>query len=250
MDIFPAQCPPSRIVHERVPVQPRQQSLFDDVCGLIQPASILEIGSWMGASAMAWSQAATAANPGARVYCVDTWLGSVEHYLDTYGEWGIEKLAIGPYGPTFFDDFLWHVNSHGFADRILPFRADSQSALALFASRGLCFDVIYVDGAHDAYSVFKDVSNALKIVAPGGLICGDDFGWETVQDGLVLVAAIQRISCRIFVKGQDFILLREAPRALEEKLSALGYHRWHPLALNHLFRLPLAILRKLLGPRA
>ncbi|MCT0229502.1 class I SAM-dependent methyltransferase [Synechococcus sp. CS-1324] len=250
MNIFPGQCPPARILEQRVAPEPRQQSLFADVCSLIRPGSILEIGSWMGASAMAWCEAAIPLNADAKVYCVDTWLGSVEHYLNNEGawadgEWGFKRLAIEPYGPTFFDDFLWNVHANGYADQILPFRADSQSALSLFANQKLHFDVIYVDGAHDTYSVFKDVSNALKIVSPDGLICGDDFGWETVRDGLVLAAVVQRVPFRFLVKGQDFIVLRDRSSSLETEFIGLGYRRWHPLAPANLFRMPLAILRKL-----
>jgi len=41
---------------------------------------------------------------------------------------------------------------------------------AFFATNTQMFDIIFVDGLHDAVQVLKDVDNALKVLTPGGVI--------------------------------------------------------------------------------
>lgn len=96
-----------RIDRARFKAEQRTQPLFKNVASVVHPSSILEIGSWMGSSAVAWIEASSEYNPSSVVYCVDTWLGSVEHYLNQSGSsWGRDKLSIDDYGPNYFDDFL------------------------------------------------------------------------------------------------------------------------------------------------
>jgi predicted O-methyltransferase YrrM len=201
--------------------------LFGDVCSIVKPCSILEIGSWMGGSAIAWAKTSSEFQPNSAVYCVDTWLGSVEHFLSTCGDsWNIKKLSLSDYGPTFFDDFIRNIWDSGYQEKILPFRASSSSALPFFAREGLRFDVVYVDGAHDVYSVFQDITGALKIISKEGLICGDDFGWDSVRGGLALSALAHRKPLAIYVKEDDFVILNTSSSHHRQSLSQRSYARW------------------------
>lgn len=230
---FPARCPEPRISASRFEPEPRQQTLFDDVCSLVQPSTILEVGSWMGSSAIAWARSSLKHKPDAVIYCVDTWLGSVEHYLSTCGDdWNISKLSLGDYGPTFFDDFLRNVWDSGCQDRIIPFRADSSSALPFLFKEGLKFDVIYVDGAHDHHSVFRDVTEALRITTTKGIVCGDDFTWSSVRSGLYQAAICHESSLRFYTKKNDFVILNNADPSYSRRLMQWGYVPWGPSQLR------------------
>ncbi len=227
---FPSSCPQPRISHSKTRLKPRSQPLFGDICRLVKPSSILEVGSWMGASAIAWAEAASDVRSDAVVYCVDTWLGSVEHFLSSCGdEWNLDKLSLTDYGPTFFDDFLRNIWDSGFQDRILPFRAASSSALPFFAQQGLAFDVVYVDGAHDSHSVLTDVAGALQVTSEQGLVCGDDFGWSSVRNGLRFLALTHTKTLHIYVRGHDFVVLTGPRVDYGQSLVRLGYARWRPL---------------------
>jgi predicted O-methyltransferase YrrM len=229
MHPFPARCPEPRISESRSKADPRDQALFHDVCSLVKPESILEVGSWMGSSAIAWAHAASDYRPDSVVYCVDTWLGSVEHFLSSCGEtWNIEKLSLSEYGPTFFDDFLRNVWDYGLQDKIRPLRAASSSAMPYFAREGLQFDVVYVDGAHDFHSVCQDVSEALKLISPKGLVCGDDFWWGSVKAGLREVAVTHPSPLHIYEKLDDFVILTENSAEYEPILLKAGYSPWGP----------------------
>lgn len=247
MSVFPASCPHPRINKPRIRHEPREQALFGDICELNQPRAILEIGSWMGGSAIAWAQHATKYHGDAKIYCVDTWLGSVEHYLSTCGaEWSIERLSVGEYGPSFFDDFLYNIHANGYAHHILPFRADSSSALPFFASKGMQFDVVYIDGAHDAISVCRDVTNSLAVLSKDGMICGDDFGWLTVRDGLLLARLMHGNKLRVYFKNSDFIVFAEIQPHREEEAIKKGYSRWKP-GLARLLRQALSFPKRVLS---
>lgn len=42
-------------------------------------------------------------------------------------------------------------------------------------------DWIYIDGDHSYEGCLQDLENSLKIVKPGGLILGDDYGWPNAR---------------------------------------------------------------------
>jgi len=231
---FAPRCPEPKTSYSRTKAEPRQQTLFSDICSIVRPSSILEIGSWMGSSAIAWASASSEFQPDSVVYCVDTWLGSVEHYLNRGDSWNIENLALSDYGPTFFDDFLRNIWDSGYQDRIRPFRASSSSALPFFAREGLNFDVVYVDGAHDIHSVLQDVTGALKITSRKGLICGDDFVWTSVRAGLLLSALAHLSPLAFYVKGNDFVLLDASNSHYRQRLAQFGYARWRATGIKNL----------------
>ena len=42
-------------------------------------------------------------------------------------------------------------------------------------------DWIYIDGDHSYEGCLRDLENSLKVVKPGGLILGDDYGWPNAK---------------------------------------------------------------------
>jgi hypothetical protein len=187
----------------------------------------------MGSSAIAWVNAARKQNPVAQVFCVDTWLGSPEHYLwGTEGEWGQTALGLSERGPSFFDDFLANIHAAGLADAVSPMRATSSSALPYLKKLGERFDVIYVDGAHDAHSVFQDLHHSLELVSAGGIVCGDDFNWDSVRNGLRILALIRRREKLCFLALDNSVIILEAhSRQLQQELLERGYEAWRPFPL-------------------
>jgi predicted O-methyltransferase YrrM len=47
------------------------------------------------------------------------------------------------------------------------------------------FDIIYIDGDHTYDAVCEDLKAWYSKVRPGGIICGDDFGWEGVRKAVL-----------------------------------------------------------------
>ncbi|MFZ2444824.1 MAG: class I SAM-dependent methyltransferase [Syntrophobacteraceae bacterium] len=99
-------------------------------------AKIAEIGSFLGLSGliMAWTLY-TSGKFGARIYCVDTWEGSMEHQ-------SMEMIQKG----NFFDLYKRNISESGLATYFVPIRKDSVDASRDFPDRS--FDLIFIDGDH------------------------------------------------------------------------------------------------------
>ncbi len=123
--------------------------------------TILEIGSWVGDSARFFGMRAR------RVFAVDTWAGPVDthHYIL----------------PNLYQQFLSNIVHAGLTDVVVPVRMASLEAVMALDVRP---DVIYVDGDHSARAAYLDTVSWARRLAPGGLLCGDDYTWHTVQDGV------------------------------------------------------------------
>ena len=139
---------------------------------------IVELGTWKGASAI---QAANIVRDLGRrdvVICVDTWLGSPEHFH------GIPKRAGFP---TIYYEFLQNVVNHGHEGRILPIALPTLQAVevlrGVLADRGAAgpgaagpgADVIYVDAAHEYLPVYLDIMHYWPLLRPSGRMLGDDY---------------------------------------------------------------------------
>lgn len=235
MEFFPSQCPQPSI-HLITSIEPRQDSFFDEMCLLNNPTLILELGSWMGASAIRWVQEAQKyTRP--TVYCVDTWLGSVEHYLDAAGpEWSSSKLLLGECGASFFDVFLASIHNAGIQDNVIPVRMDTRCALPLMKKLGLTYDLIYIDAAHDSYSVARDCYEALPLLSLSGIVCGDDYNWRSVRQGLRLANLIlffkTKAPLHFYVKENRFVGINHN-RRVATHLKKMGYRP--ALSINPLF---------------
>lgn len=132
--------------------------------------TVVEVGSWLGASTR---HIATLLPQGGKVYAVDTWLGSVEHQLD-------------PKLPTLYQQFLSNVIHAQLTDRIIPVRMESVKAAECL--KGLSVDLVYLDGAHDTASVLMDLRAWYPYVQGHGIICGDDWGWDSVKTAVRIFA--------------------------------------------------------------
>ena len=81
-------------------------------------------------------------------------------------------------------------------ERLRILRAPSPAALRVFEDASV--DMVFVDGDHAPDAVAADVTEALRIVKPGGLISGHDYG---VNNGIP--AALERVLGRVEVAPWD-----------------------------------------------
>ncbi len=152
--------------------------------------TVVEVGSWLGKSTC---HIASQLGHGGRVYAIDHWLGSVEHQ-------DYENL------PTLYDQFLSNVIHAGLTHRIIPLRMDSLQGAGYL--KHVPVDLVYLDAAHDKESVLKDLEAWFPYVKGHGVLCGDDWGWKSVEEAVREFAQKNRLK---IVYGKNFWRLVERP---------------------------------------
>lgn len=224
----------------------RTDKVFKVVSEVLNPDSVLEFGTWLGASATAWALHTHSECP---IVCVDTWLGSWEHLsnLNSGKDWGRHNLKIQRGRPDFFGDFLSNIDQMGLQSRIFPISATTQGATKFFESRGIRFPLIYIDAAHDYNPVWQDIAFAKSLLARNGIILGDDY--ETWQSVTAAVNDYCDSEDLILFYGENSWLIldfleNEIRSVLESKLIDLGFQKRIPKTPKALSGNDLLILRE------
>ena len=150
-------------------VTPRDSQAIRDLVHVVRPARIIEFGSWQGRSALSFLIEASKFNPLSRITCVDTWLGSPEHWdpHNTDVEWGHQNLLLEDGEPQFFSTFKAAVESNGFSERVDIVRAPTSFAGGYLVANYPDTDLIYIDADHSARAVKADISVARRISSGG-----------------------------------------------------------------------------------
>ncbi|MGH6953930.1 MAG: class I SAM-dependent methyltransferase [Alphaproteobacteria bacterium] len=152
-----------------------RESVFERLIEEVRPSVIVEVGTWKGASAILMANALKARGLDGAIVCVDTWLGSREHW--EMAEWR-PMLGLKHGYPTIYYQFLANVVHSGHADTIIPLPCASTVAYRWLGDIGVTADLVYIDASHDQSEVYSDISSYWTLVSPNGVLFGDDFRRE------------------------------------------------------------------------
>jgi hypothetical protein len=177
---------------------------------LLRPARVCEVGSWKGRSAIRMAHAAKALNLDTEIVCVDTWLGSPEHWLKgDPAEYASLRILHGM--PRLYYTFLANVVRAGVTDVITPFPMTSENAAEILAKLGVRFDLIYIDAAHEYKSAKRDIAVYYDLLDEDGLLIGDDYiywpGVTQAADEFVAERSLRMIAVRgkmVIPKGEKY----------------------------------------------
>lgn len=129
--------------------------------GAIDNVNIVEIGSYLGASAS--FLAAGLRNKNDRVFCIDTWANDAmtEGHRDTYAE--------------FLD------NTAGYRERIVPLKGWSHdnSVLDEIRTKVARIDLLFIDGDHSREGALRDWQLYSPFLVQGSIVAMHDIGWAT-----------------------------------------------------------------------
>jgi len=156
-------------------------SVFRDVVQSEKPREIVEVGTWIGRSAVEMSSIQRKLGIDESVtVCVDTWLG----YPD-WREWEgdrviwkhqfFESLRIENGFPRLYDTFAKAIVFHELEEFIVPFPATSTQAYKWMKARDVRPDLIYIDGDHSEIQTYEDMKNYYDLLPSGKLMFGDDY---------------------------------------------------------------------------
>jgi predicted O-methyltransferase YrrM len=128
-----------------------------------QPAHALEIGVFEGRSTV-WLLDNILTNPDASLNWIDTFSGGPEH-MD------IDFAKV---------QNRFHENIKRFGMKVKGRVGKSQDVLRGMSSER--FDLVYIDGSHEAPDVLADAVLAWPLLKPGGLLGFDDYGWRVFPE--------------------------------------------------------------------
>jgi predicted O-methyltransferase YrrM len=157
----------------------------------VKPTLIVEVGTWLGGSAIHMGQLLRTFGLGnSCILCVDTWLGSADHYLVAEHRQAL-KLINGR--PTLYDEFIRNVCAAGLQNIILPFSIASIAAAEVLRELKIEPDLVYLDGDHTPKGFRADLELYWERLRPGGCMIGDDFDWEQVHMNVLEFAYLKQI---------------------------------------------------------
>jgi predicted O-methyltransferase YrrM len=136
---------------------------------------ILEIGSWVGASALSFAQGLKIHNQAkGTITCVDAW----KPFFNRETQQGdyVNKMEAALSTETAYQLFSHNVSTLPDSITCQHLRGQSDNVLPLL--RENTFDVIFIDGDHAYTPVARDIKNSLALVKEGGIICGDDLNLQ------------------------------------------------------------------------
>lgn len=146
--------------------------IFEKLISEIKPNLIFELGTYKGKSAIHMANLTKKYNTQCKVVCIDTWLGSAEHFHS-------EDLKRVDGYPTMFYQFLANVMYTNNQDVIVPLPIDTLSQYRILKENNSLADIIYVDAGHFYESVSMDIKLYWELVKPGGVMLGDDYSPDT-----------------------------------------------------------------------
>lgn len=116
-----------------------------------RPLHALEVGSYEGRSAV-WMLENVLTHPDSRLNCIDIWESKE-----------VQKR------------FRANIAQTGRSSQVIESMGDSATALKSIDGP---FDLIYIDGSHEARFVLTDAALCWTILRPGGMLIFDDYGWS------------------------------------------------------------------------
>lgn len=166
-----------------------ERPIFTAAIDRLQPAVIIEVGTFLGGSALHMARYLRSKNMETCVLCVDTWLGGVDHWLRAR-----EKLRPHFGRPSLYYYFLNNVIEAGLTEYIVPFPLDSLAAARFLKASGVSGQMLYVDGSHEQGDVLRDYEAWWeRLDSGGGMLVDDLTNWfpGVLQDWASFLAAHQ-----------------------------------------------------------
>jgi len=132
------------------------------------PSKILEIGSYEGASACFVIEKLGSRKP-IEIHCIDTWEGSIE----------TTERDMAAVERRFDRNTSIVIEAAAHEVKLTKHKGRSDQILARLLAEGYAgyFDMVYVDGSHQAPDVLCDAVLGFRLCKTGGVMIFDDYLW-------------------------------------------------------------------------
>lgn len=152
----------------------RHAGVWSQILSRFPPSRVLEVGSYEGRSACFMIETC-AAGRDIELHCVDTWAGGVEH----------DRNAMPLVEQRFERNIALARSRVAHKVDLHKHKALSSEALIRLLAEGRqgTFDLIYIDGSHQAPDVLSDAVLGFMLLKVGGIIIFDDYLWSMGRRG-------------------------------------------------------------------
>lgn len=130
----------------------------------LERIQMLEIGSYEGLSSR-WFIDTFLSSDDSKLYCIDTWQGSIEH---TSSDYDLQNL---------YARFIHNMKEHIESGKCIHIRGMSSDVLPQLIAEEKKFDVIFIDGSHISSDVMIDAVLSYLLLKEGGILVFDDYVW-------------------------------------------------------------------------
>jgi predicted O-methyltransferase YrrM len=174
-----------------------------------KPTLAIEVGSFLGYSAIKMALEAKRLKLNTTLICVDSWLGSPEHYDMMKGTMQDRRLGYTNGYPTLYHKFVSNVIHAGVQDIIHPFPYPSLTASKILTKLEVSADFMFIDGDHSALGVYLDLQHYWPLLKQGGTLFGDDWAWESVRDGVTAWASENNVKINVLPNKVHWFMVKE-----------------------------------------
>jgi hypothetical protein len=150
--------------------------IFFDLLEEFRPSLIVELGSWVGGSAITMAKSASELGLDCEIVCVDHFLGSAEH-LGADNKF-LKGVPRSHGRPMLYERFLANVVGAWCEDRITPLLGTTTAAAEFFVANDLEPDLVYVDAGHGFREVSHDIHDWWDLKIRPRCIFGHDYSDE------------------------------------------------------------------------
>jgi len=150
---------------------PILQSLIDK----IKPSTIIEVGTWLGKSAVNMTKCAKKYDENILCLCIDTYLASNETL------WSLKFVDnLSQRFDYLYKQFCINIFNENLLDNIVPLPSTSSAAAELLKKEGVTAEIVYIDAGHRYREVYADLEDYWEIATK--VIVGDDYSdnWPDV----------------------------------------------------------------------
>lgn len=177
-------------------------AVFEKLIRKVKPKTIIEVGTFLGASAIHMAKLTQKLGLHTQILCVDDFRGWPE-FRNRFGDIGIVNGDV-----VLLYQFMQNVVYFNATESVLPIPYSSASALEKLCEWGLFGDLIEIDAGHDFNSAWSDINRAYKLLSAGGVLFGHDYFTAAdnrgVRRAVNLFARVNGL--RVQLDGQHWVI--------------------------------------------
>ncbi|XP_054784133.1 uncharacterized protein LOC129291050 [Prosopis cineraria] len=199
---FPPEHAAKRLRRKRVKGWGSKGAVFENLIRRVKPRTIIEVGTFLGASALHMAELTRRLGLRSQILCVDDfrgWAGFRDRFKDI-------EMINGDV--MLYYQFMQNVVSFNATESIVPVPFSSGSALMKMCEMGVYGDLVEIDAGHDFYSAWADVNRGFRILRPGGVMFGHDYFTAAddrgVRRAVDLFAALN--GKKVYIDGQHWVI--------------------------------------------